>query len=102
MTEEGEKVTIDDFLMEVAITLGVSQTAVETEYYMIDLPALMEKKRKKDAIDRLNQVILYNSSGMDKNDFKRFVNDLMKQAGVDKEEQKFNRAKFEQLRAMLR
>lgn len=101
MTEEGEKVTIDDFLMDVAITLGVSQKVVENEYYMIDLPELMEKKRRKDAIDRLHKLLLYNASNMEQSEFKKFVTELMRQAGI-KEETKFSREKIEQLRAMMK
>lgn len=87
--------------MDVSLTLGVSQKTIEEEFYMIDLPLLLEKKRKNDAIERLNQLVLYNAASMDQSDFKQFVNDLTKQAGI-KQEQKFSREKIEQLRSMLR
>lgn len=87
--------------MDVALTLGVSQKAIENEYYMIDLPELLEKKRQKDAVEKLNKLVLYNATSMEQSEFKQFVNELTKQAGI-KEEQKFSREKIEALRSMIR
>lgn len=87
--------------MDVALTLGVSQKTLEEEFYMIDIPVLLEKKQKNDALEQLNQLVLYNASNMQPEDFKRFTNDLAKQAGIQ-QEQKFDRERIEQLRSMIR
>jgi hypothetical protein len=82
--------------------LGVSQTVLECEFYMVDLANLLEAKRKLSASGRLNEVLLAlatNNRGMDDAEYKKFIGGLNKELGI-KPENKFNRDKFEQLRAM--
>jgi hypothetical protein len=84
------------------VVLGVSQTVLETEFYMVDLAKLLEAKRKHSAASRLNDVfiaIATNNRGMDDAEYKKFISGLNKELGI-KPETKFNRDKFEQLRAM--
>lgn len=85
-----------------AVVLGVSQTVLENEFYMVDLSKLLEAKRKQSASYRLNDVLLTiatNNRGMDDAEYKKFISGLNKELGI-KPENKFNRDKFEQLRAM--
>jgi uncharacterized NAD-dependent epimerase/dehydratase family protein len=82
--------------------LGVSQYAIENEYYMIDLPRLLERKAKLDAMNRLEDLrfnVATNNRGLDESEFKKYVNELTKRTGL-KVNEKFDRNKFEQLRAM--
>jgi hypothetical protein len=84
------------------VVLGVSQTVLENEFYMVDLSKLLEAKRKQSAFGRLNDVFLAiatNNRGMDDAEYKKFISGLNKEIGI-KPENKFNRDKFEQLRAM--
>lgn len=93
--------TIDDFLIEVAVTLGVTQVELETGYYMVDLLALMKTKGKQDASNRLQNVsamIATNNRGLDDAEYKTFIRNLNNLVGI-KEDTKFNRDKFEELRA---
>jgi hypothetical protein len=71
---------------------------------MIDLPELLRAKRKHDAVDRLNRVVAMittNNRGVDDAEFKKFMLDLNKATGI-KENEKFNREKFEELRNFMR
>jgi hypothetical protein len=84
------------------VVLGVSQTVLENEFYMVDLANLLEAKRKHSAYARLNEVFMTlatNNRGMEDAEYKKFISGLNKEVGV-KAETKFNRDKFEQLRAM--
>jgi uncharacterized NAD-dependent epimerase/dehydratase family protein len=99
---EGEKTTIDDFLLDVALMLGVSQHAIENEYYMIDLPRMLERKARIDAMKRIEDLrfnIATNNRSLDEAEFKKYMNELTKRTGI-KVAEKFDREKFEQLRAM--
>jgi len=73
---------------------------LENGYYMVDVPAVLEAKRKQDALMRLNDVYLglaTHNRGLEEADYKAFIRRLNKDVGV-KEEQGFNRDKFEELR----
>jgi uncharacterized NAD-dependent epimerase/dehydratase family protein len=88
--------------MEASLILGVSQKAIENEYYMIDLPALIERKTKYDAVNRLADlrfVLATNNRSMEDSEYKRYVNELTTRLGI-KVSDKFDRGKFEQLRAL--
>lgn len=84
--------------------LGVSQKAVETEYYMVDLPKLVEKKMKFDAVKRLGElqfVLASNNRSFEEAEYRKYVKQLSNQAGI-KSETNFDRDKFEQLRALTK
>jgi hypothetical protein len=69
---------------------------------MVDLPALLKAKRKHDALNRLNDATMRIATGnraMDEAEYKKYINGLNKEIGV-KQSNKFDRAKFEELRAM--
>jgi hypothetical protein len=90
--------------MEVALILGVSQHAIENEYYMIDLPRLIERKVKLDAVKRLEDMrftFASNNRSLEEVEFKKYMNELTKRTGA-KISETFDREKFEQLRAMTK
>jgi hypothetical protein len=69
---------------------------------MVDLSKLLEVKRKQNASRRLNDLLMTvatNNRAMDDAEYKKFIGGLNKELGI-KAENKFNRDKFEQLRAM--
>jgi hypothetical protein len=88
--------------MDVALMLGVSQHAIENEYYMIDLPRMLERKARIDAMKRLDDMrfnFASNNRSLEDAEFKKYMNELTKRTGL-KVNEKFDRSKFEQLRAM--
>jgi hypothetical protein len=91
---------MDDFLIEASVAIGVSQVELETGYYMVDLPAVLESKHKQSALERLTDVHLIlatNNRSLEEAEYKAFIRRLNKDVGI-KEEQSFNRDKFEELR----
>lgn len=93
---------LDDFLIDVSVLLGVPQTVLETGYYMVDLPKIIEAKHKQVVGNRLNNIMMLtatNGRSIEESDYKAYINGLNKSLGV-KAEEKFNRDKFEELRAM--
>lgn len=94
--------TLDDFLIDAAVLLDKTQIEVETGYYMIDLVKVIESKRKIEAAEKLEQMRMMlstNNRGVEDAEYKALISDLSKRVGV-KAETKFNREKFEQLRAL--
>ncbi|MFL6479383.1 MAG: hypothetical protein ACJ8F5_00230 [Bacillales bacterium] len=82
-----------------AALLNVSQIKLETEFYMVDILAVLEQKRKLDAVNRLQTVqalLATNNRAMEDSESKSFMRELTKALGV--KEEKFSRAKFEELR----
>ena len=80
----------------------MTQTELENGYYMVDLPALLDAKRKHDAVNRLSDILTLlsaNNRGMEDAEYKKFIADLNKEIGI-KTASKFDRSKFEELRAM--
>ncbi len=81
--------------------LGVTQVEMETGYYMVDLAELMKQKRKYNAVERLEDVqmiLATNNRGLDEAESKKYMQTIGRATGV-KQETKFNRQKFEELRA---
>ncbi len=63
--------------MSAAIRLGVSQRALEAEYYMIDLPEILRHKTAQTAEERLMALqIASMSQSTDKDAYGRFVDHL--------------------------
>lgn len=82
--------------------LDKTQIEIETGYYMVDLVQIIETKRKIEAAEKLEHMRITlgtNNRGVEDAEYKALISDLTKRVGV-KAETKFNRDKFEQLRAM--
>jgi 5-bromo-4-chloroindolyl phosphate hydrolysis protein len=91
-------------LLDAAVMLDKTQVEIETGYYMVDLAKVIESKRKLEAADKLEQVriaLSTNNRSLEEADYKALVADLTKRVGFEPE-QKFNRDKFDQLRAMMK
>ncbi|WP_172369563.1 hypothetical protein [Sporosarcina jiandibaonis] len=86
--------------------LEVSQVALENDFYMVDIPFLIEKKIsmvQSERFLRLQTLIAANNRTMEDKDYKVFSNNLLPQEmkeKVEKEMNTFNREKFEMLRNM--
>ncbi|AXF40879.1 tail assembly protein [Paenibacillus phage Unity] len=106
-TDEGGGVpiyTIDDFLRDCAVTLGVPQKIVEDEYYILDLPDILAKTREYRAAKELRRMqMLLAASGrqLPEEEYKRYITSMQKAAGINEadEEQRFSREKMDELRA---
>lgn len=80
--------------------LGVSQTDLEHGYYMVDLTELLKAKRKHDALHRLADVHMFiatSGRSIEEADYKTYIRGLSDSVGV-KQDEKFSREKFEELR----
>ncbi|WP_427036648.1 hypothetical protein [Cytobacillus pseudoceanisediminis] len=74
---------------------------METGYYMVDLAELMKQKRRYNALERMEDaymVLATNNRGLDDAESKKYMQNISRATGV-KQETKFNRQKFEELRA---
>jgi hypothetical protein len=69
---------------------------------MVDIPKVIEASRKRDIANRLSDlqmILATNNRGMEDADYKSYINGINKSLGV-KADQKFDREKFEELRAL--
>ncbi|TYS60471.1 hypothetical protein FZC76_21605 [Sutcliffiella horikoshii] len=92
---------MEDWLKDAAISLNVTQKVLETQYYMIDLPDLLEKKRVEQSrlkLLDLHNLIASNNRAYESEDYINHVNSLLKVAGFDdRNTTKFNREKMDRL-----
>jgi hypothetical protein len=82
--------------------LNVPQTVLETSYYFVDIPKIIEAARKRDIANRLadiNMIVATNNKSLEDADYKAYISGLSKILGI-KADQKFDREKFEELRAL--
>ena len=82
--------------------LGVTQTELENGYYMVDLPAVIESKRKNIAVNRFYDIytlLATNQRALENTESQSFIRAISKEMGV-KESENFDRGKFEELRAL--
>ncbi|WP_162014400.1 hypothetical protein [Bacillus mycoides] len=70
------------------------------EHYWVDLPRLAQVKRKQQAIMKLELLNILRSKHLEEKDYKELVRRYMREAEIKEKEQKFNRDKFEELRAL--
>lgn len=68
---------------------------------MVDIAELMKQKRRYNALERMEDVqmiLATNNRGMEEAESKKYMQNISRATGV-KQETKFNRQKFEELRA---
>lgn len=85
-----------------AVLLGVTQTELENGYYMVDLPAIIESKRKSVAVNRFLDIyalLATNNRALEDAHSKAFIEGISKEMGV-RESERFDRGKFDELRAL--
>jgi hypothetical protein len=93
---------MDDWLRDAAVILGKTQREIENEYYLVDLPDLIDAKNRIEAQQRLTSIqerVAANGRQMADEDYNRYRSALLKDAGI-KAPSGFDRDKFEELRAM--
>jgi hypothetical protein len=79
----------------------VSQTVIETEYYLVDLPDLLDKKREHESQERmttLQLMVAANNRAMNDEHYGKLTGDLLRGAGV-KQQTGFDRGAMDKLHA---
>ncbi|WP_239423060.1 hypothetical protein [Bacillus amyloliquefaciens] len=82
--------------------MGVTQHQIENEFYMVDIPKFVRAKTRQGAVRRIEDIrvlLATNSRASEDDEYKQFMNALIRAAGL-RPEVKFDREKFEQLRAL--
>jgi hypothetical protein len=92
-------VSIDDFLLDAAITLGTTQKQIETEFYMLDIFKAVERKNRQNARERILDLQITNSRHMEKEAYVEFVQSLNRAAEFEDKVQKFDRNAMDALHA---
>lgn len=94
---------MDEFLLNTSFILGVSQVSLENDFYMVDLPELIQLKFKKEQAEKLTQLqilIASNNRSIEEKDYKLFINSMIpKDVKKVEDNLTFDRNKFEQLRS---
>lgn len=83
--------------------MGVSQVSIENDYYMVDLPELIQMKYRKEQTDKLSQLqilIAANNRSIEEKEYKEFIQSIIPSDLKNPADNMlvFNRDKFEQLR----
>jgi hypothetical protein len=71
---------------------------LETSYYFVDIPKIIEAARKRDIANRLADIymrVATNNRSIEEADYKTYIGGLNKILGI-KADQKFDREKFEE------
>lgn len=95
--------SVDEFLVQAASALDVSQYEIENEFYMVDIPQLIEEKIKmkhRELYENFMILLATNNRSLEDNEFKKFMEDLSKPLMQQKQNSEFDREKFEQLRLL--
>jgi len=92
-------------LIEIAAELGVTQHVLENEYYMIDLPQVLESHRKQKASQNYMNAIITMIPSMEPKAREKAFRELERQAGITQYRQaklaKFDHAQFNKIKAMM-
>lgn len=80
--------------------IGVTQKQLEDEFYMVDIARMGEIKRKQDALSKLELLNIINFKTLEDADRRDMVRRYMREAEIKPKEAKFDRDKFEELRAL--
>ena len=80
--------------------IGVTQKQLEDEFYMVDIARMGEIKRKQDALSKLELINIVNFKTLEDADRRDMVRRYMREAEIKPKEAKFDRDKFEELRAL--
>lgn len=86
--------------MQASLILGVSQKSIETEFYMVDLPKILEAKAKEKNNRVYEQILIHlatNNRALNEDDHKEFMRNVANHIEINHNDQ-FDREKFEQLR----
>lgn len=78
------------------------QRVLETQFYMPDIPRLLEEKNKEKHRALLEQIFIRlatNSRALEEEEYKKFIQSITRNLDL-KQENVFDRDKFEELRFM--
>ncbi|PED33919.1 hypothetical protein CON13_01735 [Bacillus cereus] len=92
--------SLDDFFLEMAGVIGVTQKQLEDEFYMVDIARMGEIKRKQEALSKLELINIVNFKSLEDTERRDMVRRYMREAEIKPKEAKFDRDKFEELRAL--
>lgn len=83
--------------------LGISQHALENEYYMVDIPKFIERKHKEKAAETIMQIQIRTASNnriMPDDHYANFVRSLTKNLGEETKQVKNNKLDRHALEAL--
>ncbi|MGN4855128.1 hypothetical protein ACTFR4_27805 [Bacillus cereus group sp. MYBK181-1] len=80
--------------------IGVTQKQLEDEFYMVDIARMGEIKRKQEALSKLELINIINFKSLEDTERRDMVRRYMREAEIKPKEAKFDRDKFEELRAL--
>ncbi|KAB7674984.1 MULTISPECIES: hypothetical protein [Bacillus] len=83
-----------------ASVMGVTQRQIEEDYYLIDLAAYAEKSRNRKAARKLDLLTIINARNLEQKEYRELIRTWTREAGIKPKTEKFNRSKFEELRAL--
>lgn len=83
-----------------ASVMGVTQRQIEEDYYLIDLAAYAERSRNRKAARKLDLITIVNSKHLEQKEYRELIRNWTREAGIKPKNEKFNRSKFEELRAL--
>jgi len=92
---------MEKFLLEASFILGVSQVSIENDYYMRDIPELIQmhyRKLQSDKLAQLQTLIASNGRNLEEKAYDQYIKSLLPPEANVEDNLTFNRDKFEQLR----
>lgn len=92
---------MEKFLLEASFILGVSQISIENDYYMRDIPELIQmhyRKMQSDKLAQLQILIASNARNLEEKEYAKFIKSLLPPEANVEDNLTFNRDKLEELR----
>jgi hypothetical protein len=83
-----------------AAVMGVTQRQIEEDFYLLDLAHYAEKSRNRKAAHKLDLLTIANAKNLEQDSYRDLVRSWTREAGIKPKREKFNRSKFEELRAL--
>lgn len=83
-----------------ASVMGVTQRQIEEDFYLIDLAYYAERSRNRKAAHKLDLLTIANANNLEQDAYRDLVRSWTREAGIKPKREKFNRSKFEELRAL--
>lgn len=80
--------------------MGVTQRQVLHEYFWVDLARMAAIIRKQEALRKMELLNIINARNLEEKDYRELIRRYMKEAEFKEKSQKFDRSKFEELRAL--
>jgi hypothetical protein len=81
--------------------MEIPQVELEKSYYMADIPRILEDKvleKNKKILENIMIQLTTNNRSFDEEEYKKFMGQLVKAAGIEDNSDKFDREAMEKLR----